>query len=239
MHEPDLDQPAPADQRVPVVRRRSSPTVTPSLPSLPTPSRSEDAPTATAPAASLPPLAIVRRRQTSRQQQAVARPQVVARRPVLPTTVQPSLLPSAAGATASPRIGQQPSNPQTPYVLRQFVAEAHRFRAEHRIAVAEGILTVHDLVEVALEPRGKPLRRISLVDLLTERPGCGPGRARDALGRLAAALGSKAASARTTIAWLIDSRVNGTRILAWLDAVETADLLPEGFPFSDIDRRAS
>ena len=239
MSDPIPDRPAPVERRLPVVRRRPSaaPTPTPpsTLPSVPP----DHAPITDATAPAPAPITVARRRPASEQQTAIDRPPVVARRPVPPATYQPSPPEPAAATPPSTGVRQQPPNPHSPYVRRQFVAEAHRFRAEHRIAVADGLLTVHDVVEIAREPRGKPLLRITRSELLTERRGCGPRRAREALQRLPMILDLEAVPARTTIAWLIDSRVNGARLLAWLDAVETTELLPEGFPFGDADGTAS
>lgn len=100
--------------------------------------------------------------------------------------------------------------------------------------VMDGTLTVHDVIAEACRPGGKPLRTLQLKNLLMDRPQWGPRRARDVLQRLAAALGAGPLPPRTTVAWLIDNRVNGARILAWLDAVETTELLPDGFPFTEI-----
>lgn len=110
---------------------------------------------------------------------------------------------------------------------------ANRRRAEHLSLVATGLLSVHDVVASACAPEGAPLLRISLRQLLGAQPDWGKTRVNAAMARMATLLGEDDASRERTVAWLVDPRVRGARLLAFADAT-TSDIGPPwpGFPFT-------
>ena len=111
---------------------------------------------------------------------------------------------------------------------------AASLRAEHTQSVALGLLTVHDVVEAAGRPGGRPLLRITLNQLLLAQPGWGTARTRTVLDRLRlmTETNTKAKAGRLDIAWLVDPRARGTRLVAFLDVTcQPAGAPWPGFPF--------
>lgn len=117
---------------------------------------------------------------------------------------------------------------------RAALSEARRQRAEHLVALANGILTPHDVVDAATADSGRALRRISLRQLHLSCEGWGERRTSRLLSDLAARIGLPARDVeRETIAWLLDPRAGGRRYLAWLDVQQAKTKGPwAGFPFS-------
>ena len=71
---------------------------------------------------------------------------------------------TAASDTPAPR----PSGGQLASVTEVGAARvsANRVRADHLVLVAQGLLTVHDVVAAATQPGGRPALRISIDKLL-------------------------------------------------------------------------
>lgn len=112
-------------------------------------------------------------------------------------------------------------------------ADADAMRAEWLIGITSEILTVPDLVEQALLDEGKPLREVTLRQLLLAQPRWGRTRVRQTLSRLRSVSGTDLPTHRLTVGWLIDQRFEHRNFLSWIDAVQTNDFLPwEGFPFA-------
>lgn len=113
-------------------------------------------------------------------------------------------------------------------------AKAQEVRAEWLIGVAADLLTMTDLLNHAASPQGRPLRRISLFQLLTSRPGRGPATAKAALSQLRAALRCTTPNKSMTIGWLLDNRAGGRRFVAWVNCVEVGrELAPwANWPFA-------
>lgn len=109
-------------------------------------------------------------------------------------------------------------------------------RAEHLMAVTDGMLSIADVVEAACQPGNKALLRITLHQLLLSQPGWGEVRTSATLQRLLTLLGLRLDPARTRrlpVAWLVDPRAAGTRLLAWLDATNPQMAAPwPGYPFT-------
>lgn len=119
-----------------------------------------------------------------------------------------------------------------PARARAHLDEARLQRSRHLIAITEGDLTALDVVGAACAEEGKPLRRISLRQLLLAQPRVGEQRARRHLSVVAAILGTNEDLGTKSIAWLIDPRSGGRRLLAWLDAQQPRHELWPGFPFA-------
>lgn len=113
---------------------------------------------------------------------------------------------------------------------------ANRMRAEYLQSVAAGMLTVNDVVTAACEDGHRPLLRISLDQLLRARPGWGQARSHAALTRIVTFCGqhpTKDTLRRLDLAWLLDPRAAGARLLAFLDALspESPANPLAGFPY--------
>lgn len=138
-------------------------------------------------------------------------------------------------AAASPGNTQSAPAPVAPPIesARAALSQARLMRAEYLIALAEGLITVQDVIDAALNDDGRPLRRISLRQLLLSQPGWGERRTTRLLSVLAGRMGSTDRPKDMTIAWLLDPRCGGRRYLAWLDVQQAKNSAPwPGFPFA-------
>lgn len=127
------------------------------------------------------------------------------------------------------------------------LAAARRYRAQWLLAVADGGVTTLDVLQQAATIPGRPLTRLTLRQLLTAQPGVGNRTVDRQLGQIAAECGTPTRrgrpGARTpggcaamTVGWLLDNRVRGVRLTAWLAAVEVDHRDPApwpGYPFTD------
>ena len=98
--------------------------------------------------------------------------------------------------------------------------EARDYRHTWMTAVYDGDATPQQLFAAAASPGGRPLRRITLYQVLVTQDGWGPKRANDALGRLRR-FTSPRSTRPLTVGWLIDPRSHGARLEAWVDAMES------------------
>lgn len=113
------------------------------------------------------------------------------------------------------------------------LSAARLMRAEYLVALTEGVITMQDIIEASLNEIGKPLRRISLRQLLLSQPGWGQRRASRFLRAVAERLEVACDPREMTIAWLTDPRAGGRRYLAWLDVTQPKNGSPwAGFPFT-------
>lgn len=112
---------------------------------------------------------------------------------------------------------------------------ANRRRSEFLASVALGYLSVHDVVASACTADGGPLLRVSLTQLLGAQPHWGRSRVRGAVQRLLTLLGEPDTDPATlNVAWLVDPRVKGARLIAFADATSPAGPTQPwpGFPMS-------
>lgn len=117
--------------------------------------------------------------------------------------------------------------------LSEARSSADTMRAEWLIGITSEILTVPDLIEQAILDEGKPLREITLRQLLLAQPRWGRTRVRQTLSRLRSVSGTDLPVHRLTVGWIIDQRAEHRNLLTWIDAVQTTDFLPwAGFPFA-------
>ena len=92
---------------------------------------------------------------------------------------------------------------------------------------------MHDVVTAAGQADGAPLLRISLRQLLGSQPDWGKSKTETAMARMLTLLGEAGARRDQTIAWLVDPRVRGTRLIAFADATAGRTGPPwPGFPFA-------
>lgn len=113
-------------------------------------------------------------------------------------------------------------------------------RAEALLQVAGAKRTIWQVLEVAATQAGKPLLRLSLRQLLLAEPGIGvrtqEGRLKTLLDLLQVPMeqvSQHQAAAPLTVQWLIDPRVGGRRMLAFIDVMGARADRPtwRGFPF--------
>lgn len=105
---------------------------------------------------------------------------------------------------------------------RDSLHTARRMRAEYLMGVSESVLTIDDVIRAARRPECAALRRILLRQLLMAPTGSGPRGAENVLQRMFALLGARNPAKKPTITWLLDERVGGVRLRAFLDARTTS-----------------
>ncbi|KQP63014.1 hypothetical protein [Nocardioides sp. Leaf285] len=123
-------------------------------------------------------------------------------------------------------------NASDPARARASLQAARLQRSEYLISLAEGLLTPLDLITAACEPSGRPLRRITLRQLVLAQPRVGKTRADAYLAALAERLSISENLASRNVAWLIDPRSGGRRIQAWLDVAHPREIPWPGFPLA-------
>lgn len=112
---------------------------------------------------------------------------------------------------------------------------AHTTRTGWRMALLQGMVGLQQVLVAAATEEGKALRRLTLRELLSSRPGCGEVQANRIVARLRMFLGVKPEdlpARKMTVAWLLDGRAAG-RAEAWSCAVEGPSTVYEGFPFAE------
>lgn len=112
---------------------------------------------------------------------------------------------------------------------REALERARRVRAEHLLAVAEGFVTVDDVIRSA---KGIPaLRRIRIRQLLAAQPGWGVVSADRVLGRMRVLLDGRVTD-RPTVGWLVDAVNGGVRLAAFCEARDRFTGAPwPGWPY--------
>lgn len=128
--------------------------------------------------------------------------------------------------------------------LLQAQAQAHELRGSHLESVRSGFLTPEEIIELATQPGYEALRKIRLAKLLTAVQGYGEVTASKLLKELVHA--SKATDVHhgtTTVAWLIDRRACGRRLVIWANLRRPHQSPWPGFPYTPkptrkVDRQA-
>ncbi|MPN44724.1 hypothetical protein SDC9_192289 [bioreactor metagenome] len=119
--------------------------------------------------------------------------------------------------------------------LREARLRASATRTGWRLALVQGLVSVEQVIAAAATEDGKPLRRLTLREVLASRPGCGDVQANRVVARLRVLLGVKPdelPAKRMTVAWLLDGRASG-RAEAWACAVGDPTTVYAGFPFAE------
>ena len=110
--------------------------------------------------------------------------------------------------------------------------EAARTRSSWLVSLGvEGNKTIPDLVRQAPSEEGRPLRRITLRQLLLTQESWGRARADRVLSLTTSLLGHEPTS-RLTVAWLIDARAGRRRVHALTDALTERAVPWIGFPYA-------
>lgn len=119
-------------------------------------------------------------------------------------------------------------------------AVAERRRSAALIEVASGEASVADVITAAATEAGRPLLRITLRQLLLAQPGWGTERTAKVLSQTLTVLESQnVPMRRLTIAWLLDPRAGGRRLMAFCDSLSTRTEPPwVGFPFMPKPQRS-
>lgn len=106
-------------------------------------------------------------------------------------------------------------------------------RSDWLVSLSTGFTSIPDLIRRATTEEGRPLRRITLRQLLETQDGWGRARATRVLSRTTSLLGHEPTS-RLTVAWLIDARAGGRRVHALADALAERDVPWIGFPYAPL-----
>jgi hypothetical protein len=122
--------------------------------------------------------------------------------------------------------------------LRHAADAARRMRSEWLVAVAEGLVTIDDVLDEASTESGRPLQKISLRQLLLAQPFVGESRKDEVLRRMADILSDEVKSSREvttcSISFILDPRAGGRRYIALQDARSGQDTPVSGFPFAPL-----
>lgn len=98
---------------------------------------------------------------------------------------------------------------------------ARDYRAEWSLSVTNGIVTVHDLLRQARTVEGKPLRKISLWQLLAAAPDATNTQVDDLLTQFAALAGIAGQGRKMRVSSLVDEHSSGKTSQALLHAMST------------------
>lgn len=107
---------------------------------------------------------------------------------------------------------------------------ANQARGEWMLSVAEGLMSVDDLIAVACNDDGRPLRKLRLEQVIAAQPDVSLAEAKRQVASISRISGYKD-DKPMLVGWLIDARSQGTRIDAWVDASTPREIWT-GFPFT-------
>ncbi|QYJ03101.1 hypothetical protein KUV85_12235 [Nocardioides panacisoli] len=193
------------------------------------------------------PVVLSTRRSDAAGGRPVATTQGVAGHPHFPARLlgtchdrRPVAIPSGPGSQRRPEttVNNAPlPHPGSGNLARARAAAvaARRLRAEHLIAVAEGVLSPQDVIEAAAQPANIALRAIALKELYIAR-AMSPRRWRRVRNLTLAVLGTTVAENKMTIGWLHDPRAGGRRHYAFTDALRERKPPWPGFPWHATDK---
>ena len=117
---------------------------------------------------------------------------------------------------------------------RAALHEARLFRADHLMAVHEGLLEPLDVVDAAHEPAAQALRKIRLDHLFVAAQGTSTREWRLIRKRTLGVLCLDVPDRDLTIGWVIDPRAGGRRLHALKDALRPRLQMPwRGFPWAE------
>lgn len=101
---------------------------------------------------------------------------------------------------------------------------ADRVRAQALVDLAEGRVSVNDVLLRATTAEGSGLLKVTVQQLLLSMPGVGRATTKRILARLEKLIMAPLPAGRSlTLQWLLDGRSAGTRVVALADAVVTVD----------------
>ena len=114
-------------------------------------------------------------------------------------------------------------------------ARARESRSHFLAEVLAGGVPAVQTPWVACENNDRKLLRLRLRQLLATAPHWDSGRTNAVLGHMAAVVGTNGAEVNAApLAWLVDPRAAGRRMLAWLDAFRPRTQPWPGFPFAPL-----
>lgn len=113
-------------------------------------------------------------------------------------------------------------------------ANARKMRGEWLVLINQGVFSPHDLFQEAATHAGRPLRRLTLRQVLSAQADCSDERALRLVKKICSTLRLDPAPPPRdlTVGWLLDTRTGGTRILAYLDAIHPRSTPWPGFPMT-------
>lgn len=97
-----------------------------------------------------------------------------------------------------------------------------RVRAQALVDLAEGRVSLNDVLLRATRPEGADLLRVPIRQFLLAIPGVGEATVKAVMRRLETFNGRTGAPSSPDIRWLLDGRSHGTRVVALADAVLAA-----------------
>lgn len=116
---------------------------------------------------------------------------------------------------------------------RTALHEARLVRADHLLAVHEGLLEPLDVVDAARQPTAQALRKIRLDELFLSVDKTSVREWRLIRNRMLGALNLNVSDRDLTIGWVIDPRAGGRRLHALKDALRPRIEVPwPGFPWA-------
>lgn len=117
---------------------------------------------------------------------------------------------------------------------RAALHEARLLRADHLLAVHEGLLEPLDVVDAARHPTAQALRRIRLDELFLSAQGTSTREWRLIRKRILGVLNLDVPDRDLTIGWVIDPRAGGRRLHALKDSLRPRLEVPwPGFPWAE------
>ncbi|GAA3635178.1 hypothetical protein GCM10022236_42230 [Microlunatus ginsengisoli] len=142
-----------------------------------------------------------------------------------------SRLQPASPHRGSDNLRRAPSSEQ----LTAAADRAREGRARFLLAVLDGSQSLAEVPWTACAGDDRRLLRVRLRQLVTTAPLWDARRSNAALGHVAMLAGAAFAEVRDAqLAWLVDPRSSGRRILAWLDAFRPRSRPWHGFPFAPV-----
>jgi hypothetical protein len=104
-------------------------------------------------------------------------------------------------------------------VLHEARRNANRTRTNALLLVADGLLNPIQVIEQASTPAGRPLRKITLYQLLVNQPGWGRSRAKEIIEKVSSISEEAVSTKDLTILWLLNYRTHGRRIQSLINCL--------------------
>lgn len=149
-------------------------------------------------------------------------------------TPHPVTSPAAAGGPGRPGRDNLLRGPDIAEASAA-AARARQSRSHFLAEVLDGGVATVQAPWVACENRDRRLLRVRLRQLLATAPHWDAARTRAVLAHVAVVVGARGAEVGAApLAWLVDPRSAGRRMLAWLDAFRPRTQPWPGFPFAPL-----
>lgn len=107
---------------------------------------------------------------------------------------------------------------------------ADKVRGEYLTLINQGLMTPAEVIWWATQPGKEPLRALTVKRLMGAIPGNGQVTVTRFTRELADVAGSHTPPSRLTVAWLIDRRAGGRRLIAFANLVAAHHKPWPGFP---------